>query len=321
MDNIKEWIQALFENALIHENTSTGSRLLLFSCNSGAGELKQHLEDDFNFELALRLLGLREQNKVLSVKDQESKFRLLVASLVTRLVLNYFVHRIEGGEFSPLKEIQFSYSKLGKPTLVTPHGSQIQFSSSSSNEIFAIVVQLGASTPLGLDLSHLRQKISASSIIEDFGPIFSPKEKQQLQLIQGERQRYIAFNQLWTLKEAFTKLIGTGLHVDLSGFSFDFITSAIIDGSKETPRSVARDVIQRCDVEWRNHISVNYEKISNQEPSLNHVFRSRPVFDCVSGIISSHDEYPVIASIIHQTSCPTEYFDIAMHKILAKLQE
>lgn len=321
MGDIKEWIQALFENALYRETTSTDSRLLLFSCNSGAGELKQHLQDDFNFELAIRLLSLREQNKVLSVKNQESKFRLLVASLLTRLVLNYFVHRIEGGEFSPLKEIQFSYSKLGKPTLVTPHGSQIQFSSSSSNEIVAIAIQLGTSTPLGLDLSHLRQKISASTIIEDFGPIFSLKEKQQLQLIQGERHRYIAFNQLWTLKEAFTKLIGTGLHVDLSGFSFDFITSAIIDESKETQRSAERDVIQRCDVEWRNNISVNYEKISNQEPGLNHVFRSKPVFHCVSGIISSHDQYPVIASTIHQTSCRVEYFDIAMHEILAKLQQ
>ncbi|CCE82921.1 Piso0_002684 [Millerozyma farinosa CBS 7064] len=321
MGDIKEWIQALFENALFHEATSIDSSLLLFSCNSGADELKSHLEDDFNFESALRLLSLREQNKVLSVKDQESKFRLLVASLLTRLVLNYFVHRVEGGEFSPLKEIHFSYSKLGKPTLLTPHGSQIQFSSSSSNEIVAIVVQLGSSTPLGLDLSHSRQKISASTIMEDFGLIFSPEEKQQLQSIQGERERYIAFNQLWTLKEAFTKLIGTGLHVDLSSFSFDFITSAIIDGSKETQCSVTRNVVQRYDVEWRNNISVNYEKISNQEPGLDHVFRSKPVFDCVSGIIASHDEFPVIASTIHQNSCPVEYFDIAMHEILIKLQE
>lgn len=321
MDSIKKWTQAQFESALFHENKSTDSRLLLFSCNSQAGELKQHLEDDFNFELSLRFLSLREQNKILSVKDKESKLKLLVASLLTRLVLNYFVHRIEGGEFSPLKEIQFTYSKLGKPILVTTHGLQVQFSSSSSNEIVAIIVQLGTSTPLGLDLSHLRQKITASTIIEDFSPIFSPEERQQLQQIQEERHRYIAFNQLWTLKEAFTKLIGTGLHVDLSGFSFDFITSAFIDGSRDTERSVRRDVIQRCDVEWRNNISINYEKIFNQEPDLNHMFRSKPVFNCVSGIISSHDEYPVIASIIHQMSCPIEYFDIDIHKILVKLQQ
>lgn len=173
-------------------------------------ELIAHLSDVYNLEMCLRLLSLSDSAKLRMLSGHVLAKKLL-AKLLVSLVVNYF-------QGTPsLKEVRFTYGKYGKPSVL----ADFEFSISTSNDIVCVAVEIGSNTPIGVDLSHHKQDaVSPLEFMDQFGPMFTALEKTQLENIADLGKRYIAFNHLWTLKESFTKLIGSGLHIDLASFSF-----------------------------------------------------------------------------------------------------
>lgn len=102
----------------------------------------------------------------------------------------------------------------GKPRIVRPNGSGLDFSVSHTHGLVACAVALG--TPVGVDVERLQRVVSVPDIA---GRCFRPEERQQLDDAGAAATR--RFFEIWTLKESFTKALGLGLAADLLSFSFD----------------------------------------------------------------------------------------------------
>ncbi|CAK7902789.1 hypothetical protein CAAN1_18S01024 [[Candida] anglica] len=247
--------------------------------------LNEFLEDDFNFEICLRYLSLDEQLKVRSKKYDSKKE--LINRLFTRLVLNLQVDNSDS--FQPFNALKFQYNEYGKPSLLRAidDGKNFQFNASTSNDILSMVIQSGIESSVGIDLSHSRQKIDPDSCIEDFRQIFDDSEYQHLSQIENKNDQYNTFNQYWTLKEAFTKLLGCGLNIDLASFWFDLKSTAqsLVHCKPNNVSKVENfKYFYKHDVDWTTNINIRGKAVQDIEKCY-----------CVSGIIS-----PIIISVISQ---------------------
>jgi 4'-phosphopantetheinyl transferase len=167
-------------------------------------------------------------------------------------------------------------------------------------------------TAVGIDLSHSRQKISTTNFIDEFAPIFDDVELTYLQSILNVRQQYIAFNHIWTLKESFTKLLGSGLNIDLSQFCF-----LIKEPLELVEPSFSKDLISEYSLDWNDQIDINVDKLAALKNKFLVSLPDRR-FTCVSSVLRTNEELPVIVSIIHQhEKLNIRSYNINMLKVLS----
>lgn len=265
-----------FSEAIANAEGST----VVFTTSTSDPELMEFLADDFNFEMCLRKLSLRDQLKVRNAKHNRNKALLL--RLFATVVLNRCLG--PGGELEPWKQIEYHFNEFGKPTL-----KNLEFNSSSSNDLASIVVQLNSSSPVGIDLSHEQQDaVSSETFMDQFGPIFEATEVEQLLKISDTDRRYIIFNQFWTLKESFTKYLGCGLNIDLSRFSFQLSEEPL---SFQDLIPVFEGECKGYTVNWQQGTQVIYEKL------LEYSIPSEVY--CFSGVLRN-GALPVMISVISE---------------------
>lgn len=187
---------------------------VIITASIALSDVASFLADAYNFECCLRTFPPKSQQEILSTKDSA---RPLAQRLFVRAVLNHA--RFCAGEtslFDPFAPLELTAGEFGKPGLL----GSVQFNVSSSNDLMAVVVETGGCGPVGIDLSHeVQDAVSPTDFLEQFDGIFTAGEKAQLHEYEL-LERYVRFNQLWTLKEAFTKFLGCGLFVDLLLFGF-----------------------------------------------------------------------------------------------------
>lgn len=270
-----------------------GPNLLIFTTSTADSDLSDYLSDDYNFEVWMRKLSLKEQLKIRN--SRHSRIKELVSRLFAKLVLNYIIYLQGIGEaFDPWRELHYEYNEYGKPSLREQKELKFEYNSSSSNDIIGIMVQINSNSAVGIDLSHESQdSISPTDFIDQFSEIFGPMEFQQLTSIQNIHQRYVSFNHFWTLKEAFTKFVGCGLHVDLSSITFQLPEKRM--KMREPIPSECRQTVIDYDIEWLSDITVEYEKLPVK-------FRDRiegRVY-CCSGVLRKGPGLPVIISCISE---------------------
>lgn len=109
---------------------------------------------------------------------------------------------------SPLR---FRYSDHGKPYLVD--NPSLQFNLSDSRDIALYAITLNRE--VGIDIEYMRNNIHVEGIAQRF---FSPEESAALQTLPSN-ERLEAFYRIWTLKEAYIKVIGQGLSFPLDRFT------------------------------------------------------------------------------------------------------
>ncbi|CUM62865.1 uncharacterized protein PRCAT00000424001 [Priceomyces carsonii] len=303
-----------------------GEVKLILVTTSLTKDILNFLSDDYNFEVALRKLNLKDQLKVRNIKDERNKFRALVSRLFQKLVLNYliFSHQVInkiGSQRSAWEELNFRYNDYGKPHFPEQDALKIQFSFSSSNDVLCLLIELNTLDPIGIDLSHSEQAaISSLNFISQFRPIFGSAELQQLQDIQDEKYKYLLFNQIWTLKEAFVKYIGSGLNIDLSKFEFN-LRDRLADKSAK-PITNSDSFIKRYDVEWKNDIEISVNGLIESNCRFLKTLDLMEIF-CMSSILrnSNGNNLPVIASIITRRKFqqPTDCLEIDFLRVLEHL--
>lgn len=264
---------------------------VIFSTLTNDPALVLLLDDDFCFEVCMRKLPLSEQAKVRRSKIGQKK--RLVAALFTSVVLNYCIY-VQGGvaEFDPWARIEFQYNQFGKPCIKHQDTMRFVFNSSSSNDLMVVAVQLHRDSAVGVDLSHESQhSISPHGFMDQFEGIFDPREKRQLQAIATTAERYVAFNQFWTLKEAFTKYVGCGLNVDLASFWFLLPSSPLVLRDSIGPGS---GYVARYDIHWQTGITVDCLKLPQK---MRHSMSGKPLV-CTSGVLRTGSDIPVIISVV-----------------------
>ena len=135
-----------------------------------------------------------------------------VAFLTGRVLVRKMLSRYSA---EPPRNWRFLQNSNGKPAIIrTPGIPDFRFNLSHSAGVVAAAVSLGRDIGIdvefvedGLDFIYLARAEFAAAEVELLCSLL-------------EEQRRDAFFSIWTLKEAYTKALGTGLCVPLSEFSF-----------------------------------------------------------------------------------------------------
>lgn len=136
------------------------------------------------------------------------------------------------------EQLSFRTADGGKPfALVDGRPVRVAFNVSHSGQHGLIA--LAPTGRVGVDVEEYLQHRKLDELIE---AVFGPNERAELAATSGD-VRLRLFFRLWTLKEAVTKALGTGLSLDVSEFE---IPAAIRTGATE---GVLR-IPQAPDVQW-----------------------------------------------------------------------
>lgn len=142
--------------------------------------------------------------------------RFLHARALTRSVLAGYM-----GDLEP-RQVLFSQGSWGKPTLAHPAGGPRIFFNLSHTRGMAVLAVTRAAE-VGVDVESLERRVELLALSERY---FAAMEHDQIAQLSGQAQRE-RFFAIWTLKEAYLKARGLGLHFGMDSFAFDCSTLAI----------------------------------------------------------------------------------------------
>jgi 4'-phosphopantetheinyl transferase len=101
------------------------------------------------------------------------------------------------------RAIQFGYSDRGKPYIQNFNGLHFNLSHSQDLAIYVICQD----REVGIDLEFINSQCDVDSIAKRY---FLPSEQKVISSLSN-RDKYLAFYQAWTLKEAYGKATGEGI--------------------------------------------------------------------------------------------------------------
>lgn len=129
-------------------------------------------------------------------------------AVAARVLLRLALSHAAGRRIAP-KDWRFRKTGFGKP-LVCNREAKVRFSVSHAGSL--IVVAASTAINLGVDVESIDQDLSAD-VIKNFSHATEHRALEPLPVPQKTRE----FIQLWTKKEAYTKLLGLGHSMEFSG--------------------------------------------------------------------------------------------------------
>lgn len=175
-----------------------------FSIKPTVSHLSRVILSDYFSEKTQLFSILSEDEKVRAsrFKFDIHRDRFIVSRGILRHLLSHYL------QIKP-ENIIFSYGKHGKPFL---KNVDLHFNVSHSEDMAVFAF---ANSEVGVDIEKI--KTFKEDVAKRF---FNHNEYQQLMQLPKEEQLE-GFYQIWSKKEAFIKLIGTGVFVSLQSFSVD----------------------------------------------------------------------------------------------------
>jgi len=110
-------------------------------------------------------------------------------------------------------EIEYFKGEQGKPFLSDSNQNKLQFNLSHTQDVAILAVTKSAA--VGIDIEHKDRKTDWKGICKRF---FTEPEQQALFSLPDKHQRNTFFD-LWTRKEAYMKVLGTGLSLSPTDFT------------------------------------------------------------------------------------------------------
>ena len=165
-----------------------------------------HIHDPSNLEI--EMLSQQELETLRWFHFEQDRNRYLVSHCALRTILAGYLGIAPG-------QIQYQYSRMGKPSLTGSSG--VYFNLAHSHDIALVAV--AANEEIGVDVEFIRP-------IEDIDHLartcFSPREYMDFsQTTPSASQR--AFFNGWTRKEAYIKAVGEGLSYPLDQFDVSIL--------------------------------------------------------------------------------------------------
>jgi phosphopantetheinyl transferase len=176
-------------------------------CGRGEVEIWVAPHGDHSLASNSRMLTEADWQEIDGVRHAGTRTRMIAARTTLRTALS----RLVGRQVEPTAW-RFDRTPLGKPH-VHPELPPVHFSVSHADSLS--VVAVSRDRPVGIDV-----EAEQSALEDEFVRSFlSRREWNAVQLVpEAQRRRDII--RLWTLKEAYTKLLGIGITTDLKGFEF-----------------------------------------------------------------------------------------------------
>lgn len=157
----------------------------------------------------------RRRKQLLSVNNPKVRARSLAAGVSLRLALG------EKLGLSDTEPLQIKYGEAGKPYLADYPDMHFNLSHSGAYVCCGI-----SNAPVGVDIQQYQEM--KARIAERF---FTEQDNQMLQELEQVSGRYEEWKRLffriWSIREGYLKLTGSGLSRDLDSFEIDWEQGAI----------------------------------------------------------------------------------------------
>lgn len=154
------------------------------------------------------LLTDDERESALAFHREDDRRRAVVSRALVRTTLS---------RYAPVAPADWRFERgpHGRPEVAGPGSRGLRFSLSHTRDLAACAVTAGAA--VGVDVEPRGREVG--DLLEE-GSILSPNEIESLKRLRPA-ERAERFLELWTLKEAYAKALGTGLALDPSELAFD----------------------------------------------------------------------------------------------------
>ncbi|MGN0164272.1 MAG: 4'-phosphopantetheinyl transferase family protein [Candidatus Ornithomonoglobus sp.] len=157
------------------------------------------------YEKYLPLISAQRREKIERLRRDRAKIMSLLTGLLIRKEISEQLS-------IPPKELAFGYGEHGKPYLL--NNENYHFSVSHSGNCIAFA---GCDAPVGIDVERIRE--AKLKIARRF---FT---KNECSFIEKSAEPDTDFFKIWTAKEAYVKMLGTGLSKSLT--SFDVLNNSL----------------------------------------------------------------------------------------------
>lgn len=172
--------------------------------------VKKNELEGLNKDEAMQLTDAKRRQRINQIKLEEDRLRSIGAGLLLRYAYLKAGHTVEDWN-----SLDFMEGENGKPFLSE---EQFFFSLSHSGDWVVCAVD---SQIIGIDIEQMKDcKLQVAK------RFFALKEYEQLQA-QGENR--VLFYKMWTAKESYTKMTGTGLTVPMSEIVCEVENNYILD--------------------------------------------------------------------------------------------
>ncbi len=164
--------------------------------------MASNLMNNYNANL-FKYLSIREQNKAKAFTRQEDRYRYIISRALIRRALSE-----ASDEIVPPNRWRIRTLSCGKPWASDPAGTgNVYFNLSHAQGLSVVAVSVDQE--VGIDIEPLNQDIQ----LIDLWAVLTERERFDLALTAPEK-RSSKLLRIWTLKEAYLKLLGTGLGID-----------------------------------------------------------------------------------------------------------
>ena len=151
------------------------------------------------------ILSETEYQKANRLKNEPQRI-YIISRIFLRLLLSHHFNY-------PPQRWRFKSLEKGKPILDMPELDEpLYFNISHCNRYCAII--LSQKSPVGIDTEKINRDFPIDTIL----PRLSSDERSHISSCNPQ-EKHVDFFRIWTLKEAFLKLIGQGLYYPLNKFS------------------------------------------------------------------------------------------------------
>jgi 4'-phosphopantetheinyl transferase len=164
------------------------------------------------------LLNQEEKNRANHFLKEEDKKKYIISHAYLRLLLTKYYPTIKPFEWEFLK------NEYGKPSLSKKHNIKLFFNLSHTHSYMAIIVN--KSYKCGIDIEEDKNISIDDNMIN---MVLSENEKK---IYYYEKDKAI-FYLFWTLKEAYLKALGMGLHNDPEKIDFGLVKDISLKKNKE----------------------------------------------------------------------------------------
>lgn len=202
----------------------------------------QNKQDDF-----LSLLSMEEKSRAERFKFAVHRNRFIIFHGFMRTVLANYLN------MEPAS-LQFQEGDKGKPYLDDNAGNSqsLQFNLSHTQDVALLAVTQGSE--IGIDIEHIERKTDWKGVCRRF---FTKAEQYALFSLPTEALQERAFYELWTRKEAYMKVLGSGLSLAPTAFTLSVPPDAPVLIQHHEKKYLPPEVIEFRAVNlpdaWRNY--------------------------------------------------------------------
>jgi len=171
----------------------------------------KNFNDSSLLEACYEILSEKEKSQYDQFSVPHVRLEYLITRAMVRSVLSRYITNF------PIADITFSKNKYGKPFISDNIlAKNLSFNISHTKNISVIAITAG--TDIGIDIEKNRKNFDFLEIAKNS---FSMSEFNSLKNLNSYKQG-TRFFEIWTLKEAYIKARGKGLHIPLNLLSYSF---------------------------------------------------------------------------------------------------